>query len=341
MASNLSHWAALAAFLVASAVGAQTRAVRIVDDPTDGKRVELQELLRIGSLSGTDAFGRIMDVALGTGGRLYIADDLNHRVSVYGVDGKLIRQVGNRGQGPGEFESPWELAVDPADSLFVWDVSLKRVTVFGPDLQHVRSFPLPPFWLVNGLEFLPDGRLLVSAYDPTSFVTLHIIDRKGKQVRDFGPILRTRGELVGFESSLLGGTIDVQGARILYSSKSPYELHLFDVNGRPRITCQGEASWTSRPQNVIAADAEKQTLRWATYIHSARAIALAENLFLNVILNPTDNTRTIDLLDDRCRLLRRTVVKAPLMLIDYRDGRIAGVRSLEYPEVVLYRVRVM
>ncbi len=125
--------------------------------------VELSELFRIGSLDGPgDAFGQITGVALGRTNRLYVADDLNHDVRVFDFEGQLVRVIGRQGDGPGEFQSPWTIALDDTDSLIVWDQRLARFSIFDPEGAFHRSFAPPRSWLVNSMRFLPEGDLFSS-----------------------------------------------------------------------------------------------------------------------------------------------------------------------------------
>lgn len=63
-------------------------------------------------------------------GTLYVAD--GWAVRVFAPDGGLLRTIGRRGGGPGEFEAAISVAVLPGDSLWVFDGGLNRVTVFEP-----------------------------------------------------------------------------------------------------------------------------------------------------------------------------------------------------------------
>ena len=65
------------------------------------------ELYRVGSiLDGRwDTFGKIGDVAFDAAGNLHIFDTQGLRISVVDQSGALVRQLGRRGEGPGEFEA--------------------------------------------------------------------------------------------------------------------------------------------------------------------------------------------------------------------------------------------
>lgn len=307
---------------------------------TNAPTVTLRETLRLGSAQGrNDAFGRVTDVALGPRGRIYVADDANHRVSVFEANGAFRGTLGRRGRGPGELETPWKLAVDAHDTLFVFDVAQSRVSVFDPALRHRRDFRVPPQWLVGSIDFLPDGRLLVAAYGRGEPGTLHVLRRDGTRERTFGPRPASRG-VEGFESSLLGGTAAVGPALVAYSNKSPYEIVFHDLGGRMRRRCTGDARWTTPPAQVVRQEDGASSLDFARYVHSANIVSLGADLFLNVVHDPVAGRQVLDLVTPSCELRRRTVLDVPLAIVDHAGSRLAAVQTLEYPEVVIYTLSV-
>ena len=324
----------------ASAQRPQPAARTITAQQAVRPRLQLTEVFRVGSLSGrNDAFGRVMDATLDHAGRLLVADDQNHRVVVFGRRGEYVGTLGRHGRGPGEMQSPWLVAVDARDSIFVWDNALARVSVFGPDLRFRRSFGVPPQWLINGLRFLPDGRLVVAAYGRNEPGGLHVLSRTGRLERTFGPRPAQR-DLAGFEASLLGGNLDVVGRTIVYSVKSPYELWFFDLDGRARGRCAGPPGWTTAPQDVVRTTDESASLEWKKYVHSQGIVALTEALVLNQVLDPVHDRAQLDLVTSDCRLLRRTTTDVPLNVTAGVGTRLVAVRNLEYPEVVVYERRI-
>lgn len=312
----------------------------VVQVTRPGPVVTLREVLHIGSLDGPhDGFGQIADVALDRNGRVYVADDANHRVAVFGRDGAFVANVGREGAGPGEFRNPWLVRVDPHDSVFVWDITLARISVFDPQLRYVRGFRTPPQWMVNGIAFLPDGRLVIAAFGSGERSPLHLFDRAGSRLGSFGPALRPDG-LGGFERSLLGGDVAIDGRTLVYSNKSPYQVDFYDFAGRLKGRCVGRAGWTTPPADVVVESGGAQSLRWNRYVHATHVIALGGGLYLNVIHDPRTRRDSFDLLTSDCRLVRRTALDEPVIVLARSLTRVAAVRSLDYPEVVVYEMAV-
>jgi hypothetical protein len=96
-------------------------------------------------------------------GRFFaIGDDF--RVLVYDARGRLVKALGRRGDGPGEFNGrvPYGIAdvvVGLGDSLFVFHPP--KVTVFSPTLVYVRTIAAIPLAQLNSIHPLGDGTWLV------------------------------------------------------------------------------------------------------------------------------------------------------------------------------------
>jgi hypothetical protein len=119
-----------------------------------GMRVELTEVARSGPEVEL-AFVKGVDVD--SEGNVYVADWQAKHVFVLAPDLSLRRQVGRRGDGPGEFRQVSGLQLLPGDSLAVFDGTAGRLTVFAPDsaeAAYTTTFePVDganPAWLGRG-----------------------------------------------------------------------------------------------------------------------------------------------------------------------------------------------
>lgn len=329
----------VAAATTGSVQGQSVPTIRLGKPPRTQEPLQLVQRTRIGSLSrDEDAFGRVAYVALRRNGDIMVADDQTHRVSAFGADGKLKRQIGRQGQGPGEFELPWLIASLASDSVAVWDAALARVSVFSPALDYVRSFSVPPSWVLHSLRELPDGRLLASALDISSRKALHVLSRDGKTTFSFGDIAIPR-DVTPYESSLLGGRALVLDSLIVFSHKSPFRIDVFDLRGRHLRRCEGSADATSAPQSVISRDGASASLLWRQFVHSTGFLpGIAANEVWNVITDHSNGRTTLFAVDiTRCSLARERTLSVPLYLNDASSDHVVGVLESDFPEVILYR----
>ena len=101
----------------------------------------LELVVSIGPKTLTDTgspeeFGRVSSVALGPNEAVFVADDLNHVVKVFGLDGAHHRTFGREGEGPGEFNSLNSVA---------W--AGDRLLTFDPDLGRIGEWSAAGEWL--------------------------------------------------------------------------------------------------------------------------------------------------------------------------------------------------
>ena len=83
--------------------------------------------------AGEEPFGRIADIEIGEDGAIYVLDALNRTVRVFDASGAEVGAFGQRGDGPGEFERPDQLAWGPEGELWVFDPGAGRLTSFTPE----------------------------------------------------------------------------------------------------------------------------------------------------------------------------------------------------------------
>lgn len=304
---------------------------------------QLREQLRIGAADGTNAFGRLMDARFDNSGRIVAVDDLNHRVLIYGRDGQLVASAGRDGAGPGEFRSPWAIGIDAADSIFIWDAGQSRISVLDRSLTFARSFRVAPHRLVNHIDFLPNGNLIMAAFGPGDDRGIYELDRAdGSERRSLGPVVTARQPLAGFEASLLGGDLSVDGHALTYSAKSPYAVTFLDISGGIERQCIGNANWTTDVQSVVSEVSDGRPsghrLEWNRFVHVGNLVSLGSGRWLNVIRDPVASTSTIDIVDRSCSLLVRHRLPVPLAILDRRGDELLAIRSLDYPELVVYRL---
>ncbi len=119
--------------------------------------------------SGQDGKG-IAVTALAVAGDYVYATD-TYQVFVFSREGKVVRQFGKPGRGPGDLDHPNGIAVGRDGTIYVADSNHARVTAFTPDGKPIwnagripagmndtspRAFDLP-----RGIAVLPDNNVLV------------------------------------------------------------------------------------------------------------------------------------------------------------------------------------
>jgi DNA-binding beta-propeller fold protein YncE len=69
-----------------------------------------------------------------------VADGLNARVQAFDRAGKLLREIGQLGNGPGAFTRPKGVAVDSEGHLYVVDAAFSNVQIFDAQGRILMAF---------------------------------------------------------------------------------------------------------------------------------------------------------------------------------------------------------
>ncbi|HEX8319798.1 MAG TPA: 6-bladed beta-propeller [Longimicrobium sp.] len=129
-----------AALMAASAAAAQGRVVQL---PRQDRVLSgtAPQVYAIGAAEGAEheIFGEIAGVAFDASDNLYVLDRPNARVMVYGPNGRFIRQIGRKGQGPGELTVPMQLAITGDGTVVVMDMARPAYSLFRPDGTFIRN----------------------------------------------------------------------------------------------------------------------------------------------------------------------------------------------------------
>lgn len=112
-------------------------------------------------------FSEVTGLDVDSRGRIYVADWFSAQVTVLDSTGGVVRTLGRKGLGPGEFRAIRGLQVLPGDSLLVYDPSAGRLSVFAPDAAE-PAYVLNLGAALNG----PAPFVIYRAGDAGGFVAL-------------------------------------------------------------------------------------------------------------------------------------------------------------------------
>lgn len=152
------------------------------------------------------------NMAVGPNQHIYVLDSGNNRVQVFDQSGQPLTTWGSFGEGQGQFNEPWGIAVDES-FVYVADTWNHRIQKFTLDGEFVNSFGFSGSPSEDGLDeglglffgprsivLLDDNRLAVT---DTGNHRVQILTRDGEalqQIGGFGNLLGLMNEPVGLGS---------------------------------------------------------------------------------------------------------------------------------------------
>ncbi len=234
--------------IVTSNVGNATKRISVIE----------REALRIGEEGGDPnyEFERIRHVMQTQSGQFVVADYGALNIRYFDAKGKFIRKLGRKGAGPGEFMSISMIALLPNDTLLVSDDLQRRLSVFSPTGEFVRTTMFESFEGKRSpdlLVTLTDGTIVtraltISTLPPSTkpvYLTQHLFvsDGTGKAVSQIGTfgmsehfVQATTKEMGGVAYwSLAYGrkmTVTSYGKRLLMGDGTASEVKLYSTSGK-------------------------------------------------------------------------------------------------------------
>lgn len=92
-----------------------------------------------------DLINRPFDVRVGKGGSVFVLDLGDTCIRMFNAQGKFVRQIGRKGQGPGEYDMPISFDIGAADEIFVFDGANLRATRFDKEGKPLHNFRVEKF----------------------------------------------------------------------------------------------------------------------------------------------------------------------------------------------------
>ncbi|MGH7470187.1 MAG: hypothetical protein ACRENP_19750 [Longimicrobiales bacterium] len=106
-------------------------------------RIAPAPLMQIGSVEDDSAYvlHRPWHARRLSHGPIAVVNNGTAQIRLFDANGRHVRSLGRRGDGPGEFRDPWKVHELPGDSLLVIDL-YGPISIFRPDGEFVRRFRL-------------------------------------------------------------------------------------------------------------------------------------------------------------------------------------------------------
>jgi len=146
------------------------RTVRTVSGSVWGGPGHLVEEASIGVAEGADEYmlGHVRSLSVHDE-QIYVLDNQVPVLRIYDLAGNHLRDIGGQGAGPGEFEDPRSVTVDPVDGIiYVRDGTLGRIIRFTHEGEPLDTWPL--------MAGLSTGTQMVMSVDGSVYTPVYRID---------------------------------------------------------------------------------------------------------------------------------------------------------------------
>jgi hypothetical protein len=341
-------------WVLAAATAAQPPSQTIPDDVACARcSLRATRTLRIGDQEGPGALsGFPSTVAFDSRSRLWVLGG-GGLPKVFDSTGRFIQEVGRKGQGPGEFLSPFDAVALPGDSMLVVDAAVDRATVIDPSLTPRRTVLLPRFTPQPTIVLRWPDSVWVNANIPTAALAgfpIHNVSfasTEARVLKSFGPNageLRAGG-LDGIWQWLTPGSPGVWA-----SYKLAYTLTHIDGAGRstrellrrPEWFASTSRPWMGNPETppppLVAAlhqDAggllwvfvSVASTRWSEAWANVRVAGRAPEVSTARIAMDRLYHTQVEVIDPRAaRVVARTRIESWIVSV-LRDGRVASIET--------------
>jgi len=236
--------------------------VTVVQNPKEpmykGDILSLKEDLRLGGpeTKGDYSFNQIQTLAVDAKENIFVLDYKESHVKVFDKTGKYLRTIGRKGQGPGELDTPNDIAFERrSGDLIVLDSS--RITSFNPQGKFKNAMLLKGIW---GIRMRQDSLGNIYVLEVASS------EKEGQYIiKKFAPDLKLIAIIaqVPFMIGQTGATnpfrplpyfdFDYKDC-FLYSFPKAYEIQIFGPANKPVERILKEYD----PVAVTAEEIEKQ-----------------------------------------------------------------------------------
>ena len=267
---------------------------------------DLREELRIQSsetVPGMLLTG-VSDVAVLPDGRIITVHAQERMLRVFDSGGRLLRTVGRRGQGPGEFGNPQSVGY-VGDTIWVRDLSHRRYLRFNRDFEPIGSVIMPGrggfyYGLVSGTTSLlaPSADTgVIGVYQDT--ILLHSI----------GVPYRVAGHQYAYEQDVGAASGIVTGRTTTLLRRSPLSVRT-EVGplpgGRGAIILESAELWGGRPGQFTIRHARTATGDVSppvtVSLQARRLTRAAADSIVNASVARLTNARLVAAIRDKARL---------------------------------------
>lgn len=166
--------------------------------------VEIKRIIPFVSWGGPEAseermLGGPSDFVITSVGEFVVSDAILNQIVFFTKDGRLIRRVGRKGQGPLEFTTPYRIA-QVGDTLVVWEINANRLQYLTLDGRFIATVKPNPAFFFEPVEFARKNIYkLTGGVQADSLI--YIYNYKGERIDMFGTLEAPRIEILNMRET--------------------------------------------------------------------------------------------------------------------------------------------
>jgi len=165
----------------------------------ENSKVALEHVVTIGGIDVVDEdylMFDILDLDQDREGNIYVVDTGNRRIQKYDKNGKYLKTIGRRGQGPDEFEFPKFICINPTGKIYINDgLGHNSIKVFNANEKEIKRLAVKSVFS-GDIRFIDSNKILLGGggfysggggfFDKEGNPLFSIIDEDGILIEKFG-----------------------------------------------------------------------------------------------------------------------------------------------------------
>ena len=227
-------------------------------------KLKLVEEITFGENDDPDkSFSDVGIFAVDSRGAIYVADTKDQKIKVFDSDGKFLRLIGKKGQGPGELSMPGGVQITLDNELIIEDALNRKLAFFTLEGEFIRTISLTDKMGFGGgyLDFegnyivreisLADNKMFteVKKYD-ADFKALFTLDKVSASIPLSGNKMNPFDLMIVYQ-------FDKKGNIFYGRNQGDYEIKVFSPEGKHVRSIRKEY----QPVKVTEKDIEEMLAR--------------------------------------------------------------------------------
>lgn len=201
--------------------------------------ITIERVVALGDTTDTPGQGYINWSRYATvddSGNYWVGQQQEGVVKIWDAQGRFLRQIGQRGDGPMEFQRPAPVRTDSEGRVHVFDLDTGRETVWSADFSYHSDRSVYPGYAHLAVPLGEDGRYLLNMGTQRAElvgIPLHIVDVSG--------VLHSFDRMAGLDApGNAFRVLAVDGQRRIYSTREgDYLIQVWSGSGRRILGLRG------------------------------------------------------------------------------------------------------